>query len=125
MKRIIIAGTIALLATVFLGSLFHIEHTLLILTSGSIEFQVIRLALIGLLAALLIWSPPRSLDFRTILGAVSAVLTFGTAFMLSNYQIGIFDALIFIEVALIFALESAEASLLVKRPAKKIPVSFQ
>lgn len=125
MKRILIAGTIALLTTVFLGSMFQVEHTLLALTSASVEYQVVRVALIGLLAALLIWSPPRSQDFRMILGSVSAVLTFGTAMMLSNYQIGLFDALIFIEVAIIFAIESVEASVLIKRPTKKVPVNFQ
>lgn len=125
MKRTIIAGTVALLALVSLGSLFQMEHTLLALTSTSWEYQLIRIALMGLLVALLFTAPPRSLHFRTVLGAVSAGLTIGAAMMLSNYTMGIVDALIFIEVAIIFALESIESPVIAKGPTKKIPVTYR
>lgn len=125
MKRTIIAGTIVLLGAVFVGSFIGLDHTLLVLTSPSIEFQVVRIALVALMAMLLASNPPRSIDFRTVLGAVSAVLSLGTAVMLVNYQIGIFDAILFLQVAVIFALEAAETQALVKRPVKKIPVAYR
>ena len=112
MKKILIAGTVALLgATTLYAALGH-DNLLPALISIDPLSQLIRVAVIGLLVGLLLTSPPRSIHFRTALGIASALLSFGVAVLLSQYAMAPFDALIFTEVAILFALESLEAPVL-------------
>ena len=124
MKKLLIAGTIASLATLTIATSVGHDNLLAAFASNDIIMQGVRIALIGLLAALLITSPPRSLRFRTILGAVSAALSFGVVLMLERYAIGFLDAIFFIEVAIIFALESLETTVVVKPAKAKGPVVY-
>ena len=124
MKKLLIAGTIASLATLTIATSVGHDSLLAAFASNDIIMQGVRIALIGLLAALLITSPPRSLHFRTILGAVSAALSFGVVLMLERYAIGFLDAVFFIEVAIIFALESIETTEVVKPAKAKGPVVY-
>lgn len=121
MKKSIIAGTILLLAIVTVGSILSINHPLLLFGTMTFEYDAIRLALIVLLMGLLFSAPPRSIPFRVILGAVAGTLLIGSVIMMMNYQIGILDAVLFGQVALIFAIEAAEAYL-TKPVVRKIPV---
>lgn len=115
MKRTLIAGTIALLAVVLLGSMFFTNEFTAALMVSSFGLQLVRVGLIIILAALLIWSPPRSLEFRIILGGVAAGLFLAGGVMLFDYRLGFIDSIIFIEVAIIFALEALETPELVKQ----------
>lgn len=124
MKKLLIAGTIASLAALTLATSVGQDHLLAAFASNDIMLQVVRGALIVLLAGLLLSSPPRSLHFRTILGVVSAALTFSVVLMLERYTIGLIDAILFVEVAIIFALESIESPA-VKRAGTKIPVVYR
>lgn len=110
MKKLLIAGTIVSLAALTLATTIGHDYLLEGFASNDIILQAVRIALIGLLAALLLSSPPRSIQFRTILGVVSAALGFGVAFMLERYTLGFLDFAMFVEVAIIFALESVEST---------------
>lgn len=123
MKRFIIAGTIALLAAVTVGTAISQDSLLEVFAANDMLSQLIRVGLIGLLVTLLVTSPPRSMEFRTSLAVISACLTFGVALMLSNYQVAMLDAVLFVEVAIIFALEAIESPVLVPKIDKKLPVS--
>lgn len=120
MKKILIAGTVGLLAATTIYA--AVGHDMLLPALISIDpvSQLVRVALIGLLVGLLLTSPPRSIHFRTALGISSALLSFGVAVLLSQYAMAPFDALIFTEVAIIFALESIEAPVLAQ-VTKEIP----
>ena len=122
MKRIIIAGTIAFLAAIALSTTFVHDTLLQAFIASDPLAQGVRVALIGLLTVLFFTSPPRSLEFRTALGFASGVLGIGVAIMLSQYSMGIMDALLFTEVAIIFALEALESPVRVKTSDKKIAI---
>lgn len=124
MKRIIIAGTIAFLAAIVLTSAFGQDGFLQAFIATDIVSQVVRVVLIGLLVALLVLSRPRSLEFRSALYMASAALTFGVVIMLSQFYIAALDAVLFVEVAIIFALEAIESPASIKGAAKKIPVVY-
>jgi len=124
MKRLLIAGTIAFLAAIMVSTAVGQDSLLQAFTSSDAASQVIRLALIGLLASLLFVKPPRSIQFRTALSIASAALTFGVTIMLSQYQVAPLDALLFIEAAIIFALEAMESPVSLK-VGKKIPVVYR
>ncbi len=126
MKRIIIAGTIVLLVTIIATVMLGQDGLLQAFISNDPVSQVVRVALIGLLVTLLLASPPRSLEFRSALSMASAALTFGVAIMLSQYYIAALDALLYVEIAIIFALEAVESPVTAKakRAVKKIRVSY-
>ena len=124
MKKLLIAGTIASLAALTIATSVGNDQLLEAFASDDIIMQFVRGGLIVLLAGLLISSPPRSIHFRTILGAVSAALSFGVVLMLERYAIGFLDATFFIEVAIIFALESLETTEVVKPAKAKGPVVY-
>ena len=124
MKKLLIAGTIASLAALTIATSVGHDDLLAAFASSDIIMQGVRVALISLLASLLITSPPRSIHFRTILGVVSAALSFSVVFMLERYTIGFIDAMFFVEVAIIFALESIETTEVVKPVKAKGPVVY-
>ncbi len=124
MRRIIIAGTIAFLIAIMTMTSMGQDGLLQAFVSNDLVFQGVRLGLIGLLITLLVTSPPRSLEFRSFLYMASAALTFSVVFMLSEYTMAVLDALLFVEVAIIFALEAIESPALAKGMAKKIPVKY-
>ena len=120
MKRIIIAGTIALLAAITVG--IPLTHDVLLeaVASNSLASQIIRTVVIGLLLGLLFTKPPRSMYFRTALGFASGLLGIGVAVLLSQYVMPALDAVLFIEVAIIFALEALESAAPLKASRKKL-----
>lgn len=75
---------------------------------GLMGFEIGRLLVAVLLLFLLFTEPPRSLAVRGVLG-VGAAATFVVALQsLFNYQIGIIDCILYMEVAIIVALEALE-----------------
>lgn len=124
MKRIIIAGTVALLIATVIGTGIIKDEILQAFASSDVFSQLIRVVLIGLLTVLLITNPPRSLHFRTGLGIASALLTLGVAVMLSQYGMALLDALVFVEVAIIFALEAFESPVFTT-DEKKVQGTYQ
>lgn len=125
MKRLIIAGTIALLLTIIIGSTIGQDSLIQALVSNDPLSHIVRFIIVGLLAGLLFTAPPRSIDFRTALMIASGMLTIGVAVMLSQFYIAPLDAILFVEVAIIFALEAIESPMIAKRPGKKIPVDYR
>ncbi len=125
MKKILIAATVALLAAITVATSVGQDHLLAAFASNDIILQIVRVVLIVLLAGLLLSSPPRSMHFRTILGVVSGLLTLSVLVMLERYAIRLLDAALFVEVAIIFALESIESPEAAKRAGTKIPVVYR
>lgn len=124
MKRVIIAGTIAFLAAITVGLALTHDVLLEAVAANNTASQIIRVVVIGLLLALLFTSPPRSAYFRIALGFASAILTIGVAVLLSQYEMPALDSLLFVEVAIIFAMEALESGAAITNPAKKIAVVY-
>lgn len=118
MKKSIIIGTVVLLVAVTAAIAFGVAHPLLLITEQGIWYQLIRLALVGLLLALVFTDPPRSLYFRVTLGVFAAALFAGPLAMMLSYQIGIVDSMLFSLVAIIFAIEAIEAPTLAENPTE-------
>lgn len=119
MKRFIIAGTIALLAAITVGTTLWHDTLLQAFASSDLLLQGVRVALIGLLVGLLLTSPPRSIEFRIVLAAMSIVLGLGALSTLLQYSLPLLDSLVFIEIAIIFAIEAIEAPEAVRTAVKK------
>lgn len=118
MKRVIIAGTIAFLIVIIFSTMFTQDSLLQAFASSDILHQIVRVGMIGLLITLLLTAQPRSTRLRAILGGASVFLTIGAVSLLTEYFIGILDALLFIEVAVIFAIEALESPEMVKNLEK-------
>lgn len=118
MKKSIILGTVVLLVAVTVAIQAGVSHPLLLITEQSIGYQIIRMTLVGLLLALVLTSPPRSLYFRVILGVFAVALFVGPLAMMLTYQISIVDSLLFNLIAIIFAIEAIEAPTLAESDAE-------
>lgn len=125
MKHLIIAGTIALIAAMLIG--LHINSDALFseLGSSTLEYDIIRVTLIATLLGLVFSRPPRSTSFRALLSVMGAILVTSAAVMLLHYQMRLLDAVVFIQVAIIFAIEAAEASPHVELPVKEQKLASQ
>lgn len=119
MKHLIITGTIALVAAMLIGP--HINSDALVseLWLSTLEYDIIRIAFIAMLLGLVFSTIPRSVSFRALLCVMSVILVASASVMLLRYQMRLLDAVIFIQVAIIFAIEAAETSPHGNLPAKK------
>lgn len=109
-KSLMIIVTTLLVGTMLFSGLYQPESPLMWLAATTINYAYMRAALIVVLLTLLITNPPRSGYFRIFLMAFSTALGVSTILLSYWYAIGILDAIIFIEVAIIFMIESLEAS---------------
>lgn len=108
-KRVLIVATAFLVGTMLFDGLYYQDAPLMWLASTSSSYVYVRAALVIVLTMLFISSPPRWLQFRLFLGGF-AVALFGSTLSLSmSYAVNLLDALIFIEVAIIFMIEALEA----------------
>jgi len=110
MKKLLITGTLILTAALLVSGVLYPDHPLMWLASTSTTYGLVRAGLIAILTVLLFSHPPRAIHFRVFLGLTAAILSVGTATLLFTYQIGIVDALVLTEIAIIFALEAFENS---------------
>ncbi|MNG07031.1 hypothetical protein D3C84_903160 [compost metagenome] len=125
MKKLLVIGTIMLLAFMMGGLQFTGDDLLSVLWSTTTEYQIIRLALTALLLGLLFSTPPRSMYFRILLAVVATVLLSGSLVMLLNYQMYALDAVMFIEIAIILAIEAIESPAYLRLSTKKEQTIFQ
>lgn len=125
MKRLIITGTIALVAAMLIGP--HINNDALFseLWSSQLAYDAIRVALIATLLMLVFSKPPRSTHFRALLSVMAVVLLASAPAMLLHYQMKLLDAVVFVQIAIIFAIEAAETSPQLELPAKKQRLASQ
>lgn len=107
-NKIIIAGTLLLVSSVLYVSVVQPDNLLFSFASLSPDYTEIRLAIGVLLFGLLISSPPRSILFRNIIGAASLVLVVMTGYYFFSYGISVIDAVVFMQVAIVFGIEALE-----------------
>lgn len=109
MKKTLIGATILLTAALLLGGIYYPNSPLMWLAGTSIIYAVLRAILIIILGVLLFSNPPRAYLFRYGIGLVAVVLGVATAVCALTYKINIVDAVVFIEIAIIFGIEALEA----------------
>ncbi|MDB5168342.1 MAG: hypothetical protein JWO55_600 [Candidatus Saccharibacteria bacterium] len=120
-KRLLIVITTLLVCAMLFSGLYQPDTPLMWLASTSIYYAYMRAALIVVLVTLLVTSPPRSGYFRLFLAAFASALAISAIHLSYWYAISLLDAVIFIEVAIIFMIESLEAS---ADDVKKISFSY-
>ena len=123
-SKTLIGLTLVFVTTLLVSGLMYPESLLMAFAGVGVTFTVLRAVMIALLVGLLLTNPPRSHTFRTMLGVWAVALAVTAGQLLMNYQIHMLDAILFIEVAIIFGAEALEMN-----PAKankpvtrKIPV---
>lgn len=123
-SKTLIGLTLVFVTTLLVGGLMYPESLLMAFAGVGVTFTVLRIVMIALLVGLLLTNPPRPHMFRTMLGVWAVALAVTAGQLLMNYQIHMLDAILFIEVAIIFGAEALEMN-----PAKankpvtrKIPV---
>lgn len=126
--KLLIAATLLLVVALLVGGIYYPESLLMSLTDTSDSYVAIRLTMAVLLLSLLLTKPPRSRLLRSVIGAWSIVLAVTSVQALLNYQLRLFDALVFLEVAVVFAVEALETRVTIpveKKPSKRhrIPVA--
>jgi len=123
MKNILISVTIGLLGAMFLASFTAHGAVTTWLISESIDYQITRLAVIGLLFGLLFSRPPRQLWFRLLIGAGGICLALSSLMLIMDYQMHILDMAMFIEVSIILSIEALENAVVTTGENKKVPES--
>ena len=114
MKQLLITGTVLLLLGMMTGTIVAQDNLLQAFASCELLLQGVRALLIGLLLGLFFTSPPRSVYFRAILGTASLLLFIGVPVLVMDNYIRLLDALVFIETAIIFAVNAIESPQLSK-----------
>lgn len=121
-SKVLIGWTLVFIAALLLTGLYYPQSLLMAFAGSGTAYIIIRAVIMVLLIGLLVTHPPRSLLFRTMLGVWAVALSVLVGQLLLSYQIHILDAVVFIEVAIIFAIEALEMSKVGKPVARKIPV---
>lgn len=109
MKKILIFGTIILMTALLISGIWFPTYPLMWLASSSLSYEIIRSALIVILTILLFSNPPRAIYFRILLAVCATSLGISTIVMLGSYNMNLIDAIVFMEIAIIFAIEALEA----------------
>ena len=106
-KPLIASVLIFVLALIY-GGIYQSSTFLMSLADTSLPYMVLRGGVAVLLVILLLSKPPRSYLVRMTVGIASVVLAALSIGMLYSYEVRVFDAVVFLEVAIIFALEALE-----------------
>lgn len=125
--KTLIAITLLAVAGLIGGSVYYPDTFWMSFAASDPSLLAIRTGVAALLVALLVTTPPRSKELRAVIGAGSLILVVVATQQLFAYHLGLFDALVFMEVAIIFAIEALETRTRIPvrqkdSPAKKIPV---
>lgn len=109
MKKLLIVGTILLTGTLLVSGTYFPDFPLLWMAGNSIVIELVRATMIVILSVLLFSNPPRSLYLRYSIGAISLLLCATTAALMLHYKISPVDAVLFLEIAVIFGIEALES----------------
>lgn len=125
-NKLLIGSVLVFVVALMLGGIYYPNSLLMSLADPSMSYVALRAVIVALLIVLLVTRPPRTYTVRMLIGigsVVLAALSFGALF---SYEVRLLDAAVFLEVAIIFALESLEVRTIhVKEkylPPKRIPV---
>lgn len=109
-SRLLIGLTLVLVGVLLIGGLYYPGTLLMGFAGTTAAYALIRGAIILLLLGLLVTQPPRSRLFRVMLGTWAVALAVLAGQLLLTYQIFLLDAIMFIEIAIIFGVEALEPS---------------
>lgn len=118
--KYIILMLIGLVGASFVISVSDIDPIMHAFLAGGVAANVLRLGILALLVMLLVTNPPRSLRIRLLSIAASAMMVGLCMFQLLSYNAFVVDAIIYIELAIVFAIEALE----IKEPHPSVRPAF-
>ncbi len=124
-KQILTLATTALVGLMLYYGIYDQSAPLMWLASTSLDYTYLRVALIAVLIALLLSSPPRSNKFRLFLAGFSVSLIGLSIWLIDTYAAGILDAVVFIEIAILFMIEALESQPAALRTGTKREVALK
>ena len=123
-SKTLIGGTLVFVLILMAGVALYPSSILTAFAGSSAGYMMLRIVVAILLVGLLFTTPPRTKLFRAMLGVWAFALAVTAGQLLLNYQLYLLDAVLFLEVAIIFGIEALETSPIKagKPVARKIPV---
>lgn len=106
-KNLVILTLLFVLA-LFIGGIYFPNTTEMSLADTSLAYTLLRGGIIMLLVSILVTEPPRSLELRGMIGSWSILLAVQSISALLSYGMHVLDSIVFIEVAIILAIEALE-----------------
>ena len=107
-SRLIILGSIIMTVWLLVTGLIAPDSITMSFASSGIIHTILRGGVLIMLIGAFMSSPPRSSLFRVLLGAMSTTVLIVSFVLMSGYQIGILDALLYLLVSIVLALEALE-----------------
>jgi len=107
-KQLIICGSLLFAAFLFLSGIAASDSFIMGLASDGMMHTVLRgITLLGL-TVILFSKPPRPFAVRVVIGAMSSMILIGSFVAMADYHIGVIDAILYLLVAIVLAIESIE-----------------
>ena len=106
--KYIILTLMALVASSFIVSMSGIDPIIDSFLANGVFANMLRIGIIILLAALLVTNPPRSFKLRVLSGVASIIMLSMSVSQLFSFGTYMIDAIIYLELAIIFAIEALE-----------------
>ncbi len=126
--KFLIASTFIFVTALLVGGLYYPGSFAMNLADTTTTFAALRAVVAVLLVGLLITNPPRSIVLRSIIGVTSLLLVSISTYLVMNFQMYVLDAVVFLQVAIIFGIEALESRRIVipvrekRTEVHKIPV---
>lgn len=108
LKGLIVSGTGLFALALLLTSLYAPESFAASFISMNILHTYLRIATLAGLLIVLVTRPPRPMQVRMFLGMMSSVILIGALAAMTEYQIGVLDAVLYLQVSIIMAMEAIE-----------------
>lgn len=123
MKRFLTITTLITLLTLLILGINAPSNPLMLLAATTQDYIYVRLGLILIVASLLMYQPPRSKLFRSMLAMVGTILMATGLWTAYNYEIKLLDLLMLLEVSIVLYIEAAELTV-AKAPARTPSIEF-
>lgn len=108
LKYLLVLGSSCLAASLLYASLAMPDSFVMSFAGSGAVHTMLRIIIVGALIAVLLSRPPRSAQFRVALGVVSSIILVAACFSMMDYKIGVLDAILYLEVSIILAIEAIE-----------------
>lgn len=113
--RGIILAVFAAFLAVTVTSMSGTESLAAQFISNGMAINILRIALMVVLAGLFFIRPPRPMAFRVLIGVIGVVMVGASWYGVASYSLSVIDALLLFQTALIFGTEALENGLSAQR----------
>lgn len=107
-KQLIVLGSIVLTGTLLAGGTVGSDTMLASFIGTNVLDTVLRVVILAGLVTVLVTRPPRPYYLRVALGVLSSIILIGAFAGMADFHIGILDAVLYLLVSNILAMEAIE-----------------